>query len=299
MTQPDHPRPRLEFLRRELAATIPCIGDDAQARDELRAKSLPDLLIVYVNWMSRLVPARPRWLQFASGFWTERALAHERAIYDLVGTIRRGEDVTPWLSKKASTHGYTSRAGRRRRGPEWGDKDYALNAFEAHHLHLKPSQTSALLYVLFSRDGALAVLLGDHGSFDDGSLEEAVLRARVEHDYMVMRGAFALARETTPAGRNVLGRHGIGTMVTVNGNVVMSHGLSTAGTSSSHGMQAMKIIRSLEAWDSLLDDDVGKRELLGEAGLQITTPEWAFWYTDLCIKNQGSNSWTLLLPGAL
>ena len=108
--------------------------------------------------------------------------AHRKAIYDLAEKIEAGQDLTPFLSDRVHRYGYVglkTRTGKKRRGPEWEDKDYALNAYETHHLHLDTKGTEELLYVRFSRDGAFFVMLGNHDSFDDGTLAQAVAEMHV------------------------------------------------------------------------------------------------------------------------
>ena len=106
---------------------------------------------------------------------------HREAVYQLAKKIEAGDDLTPFLSDRIARFGYVSSANKRSksRGVEWQDKDYALNAFDTHHLHLKPAGTKALLYVCFSRDHAFLVMLGDHKSFDDGTLAQALEGDRV------------------------------------------------------------------------------------------------------------------------
>ena len=102
---------------------------------------------------------------------------------DLIKKIERGDNLTPFLSDRIHHFGYvrpTALQNKKRRGlVEWEDKDYALNAFETHHLHLSPKGTKELLYVIFSRDLAFLVMVGDHKSFDDGTLAEAIADAKV------------------------------------------------------------------------------------------------------------------------
>ena len=53
-----------------------------------------------------------------------------------------------------------------------------MNAFGTHHLHLTPKRSQELLYVIFSRNDAFLVMLGDNDSFDDGTLAQAISEAR-------------------------------------------------------------------------------------------------------------------------
>ena len=92
--------------------------------------------------------------------------------------IKAGEDLKPFLSDKISTHGYVRPIfdeGGTIKGTRWGDKDYALNCYETHHLHLDTSirpngwsgRTKDLLYIIFGRETAFLIMVGNHKSFDD------------------------------------------------------------------------------------------------------------------------------------
>src|SRR4051794_21605091 len=152
---------------------IPCVPDAEVARAELRAMPLLELLGVYVNWVQRFIPPRPREVRIVPKFWesrfTQECGGEGLALAD---KIAKGAGLTPHLSNKVHTDGYApmhlnTRGRTHPRGPEWGDKDFALNAFGVHHLHLAPtngkprrSERGYLLYAAFGRSTAALVYLG-------------------------------------------------------------------------------------------------------------------------------------------
>jgi hypothetical protein len=88
----------------------------------------------------------------------------------------------------------------------WDDKDFALNAYEAHHLHFKKmdargrrSHSNDLLYVKVLRDTACVLMLGEHRSFHNGTLEEAVLQMRADNDELVIKEFTTLKRLGRPS----------------------------------------------------------------------------------------------------
>src|SRR6185312_6876021 len=113
---PDKPLPpRVEALRQAMIAEIPCSPDTGEVRAELAGMRVRDLFATFYNWASRRLPPRPRTVQFAPGFWDAGANADEQTIYDLAGRIRRGEDLSGFLSNRVGTDGYVPRpAGKRR-----------------------------------------------------------------------------------------------------------------------------------------------------------------------------------------
>ncbi|HWA88621.1 MAG TPA: hypothetical protein VG889_01205 [Rhizomicrobium sp.] len=276
--------PRVELLRRELVQAIPC---KPAARAELESMHLSDLMGVYVNWVVRLVPPRRRNVTFAHGFWTEKALAQEKAIYNLVEQIRLGACLDPFLSKKVRTDGFVPRPAGKRKGIEWGGKDFVLNILDVHHLHLDARHGDTLLYGFFYPNDAHFVLLGGHKSFDDGSLEEAVVATRADHGHLTLRGIMPPAESFTPQERRRLARYGVSTVAQVGGRMVIGAAPTTAGTSIRHGQCADGILRCLRETEPKLDDPAFLGRLCADIPLKVTDPVWSLHYTDLGICQRG------------
>ena len=179
-------RPRLLRLHERISGLIPCCPEDVRA--DLRVMDLRKLLSVYINWADRFIAPRPRRVVTWDGFLRHGTAApHMDAVRALGERIERGNDLKPWLSDHISRFGYVRRKTRSKGIKSPGiekDKDYALNAYDTHHLHLSTAvqpngwvkRTRALLYACFSRDRAFLVMVGDHNSFDDGSLAKALAR---------------------------------------------------------------------------------------------------------------------------
>ena len=271
-TMIDLTRPRLEEFRRWLVQTIPC--EPEHVRADLAARPLSALLIDYMNWRDRFVSTRARnvttWEKFLGD---PRALNFWPDITRLAQRITAGEDLTAFLSKDIAQFGYvrpkTSKDGKRR-GIEWGDKDYALNSYGVHHLHLsnriKPSgwvrRTDDLLYVSFNRDSAFFLMVGDHKSFDDGSLNQAVAESRADSG-RVLKG---VAGETmSHAERNKLQRHGVITAVAVGDKTVPGAMISSAGTSIFHSTHASIMMRVIEKQELLIDDNATRQQFFSLA----------------------------------
>ena len=148
----DFNSPRLRRFRDQLAELIPC---DPEVRADLEQMGLPEFLLRYVNWRDRYVEPRARRVMVWDGFWQHGSPQfHLVAVTELAKRIESCADLKPYLSDRIDRFGY-GRATRQHQRPfavEWEDKDYVLNAFGVHHLHLTPQGTDELLYVSFSRD---------------------------------------------------------------------------------------------------------------------------------------------------
>ncbi|MBX9591210.1 MAG: hypothetical protein K2X43_18130 [Hyphomonadaceae bacterium] len=296
---------RLNDLCRRAAATIPCWPDDAVTRAELDELDLPDLLVAYVNYADRVVPPRP------DDFWNARAEEHRATLSSIEGKIRRGDDLGPHLSELLRTHGFVAARRRSDRpkkalGPTWDDKDFALNAYEAHHLHLSTKvrsdglveRTDDLLYVGFSRDAAVMVMVGDHKSFDDGSLAAAVARWRAANTTCIVNAKPSVVR--TFDDERKLARRGVTTIMAVNDKVLLNASVSTSGHRTLGVLHALKSTRMLEHVDPQLDDPAFVASVWGDNASRL--PErpqfnWYLEYADLLLMEEVSKTATRLVTG--
>jgi hypothetical protein len=216
-----------------------------------------ELLSRYINWADRFVAPRPRRVVTWDGFHRHgTATAHWDAVSALAAEIEAGNDLTPYLSDKLNRSGYVPAKDDRKkrpRGLEWADKDYALNAYEMHHLHLNPAGSEELLYVSFSRNDAFFLMVGDHKSFDDGSLAQAIAESRVGTSYE-LNGVVAPRQRRTMNEYNQLQRRGWSTFFPIGGRAVMGATLSTAGTSWLHTKHAQRLLRVIQKVDAQIDE---------------------------------------------
>src|SRR5260370_28160213 len=173
-----------------------------------------------MNLCDRFITPRPRKVFSWDGFLKHgRASKHLTAVQRLQEKIEAGADLRLFLSDQPERYGYVrpkvDERGKRR-GLQWGDKDYALNAYDVHHLHLgagfrsdgRTKRTKELLYASFARDTALFVMVGDHKSFDDGTLAQAIAEARVAAGDTV-KGVMGTERQFSPKGRKRRQRRGM------------------------------------------------------------------------------------------
>jgi hypothetical protein len=267
-----------------------------------------DVIAAYMNWVDRLIPQRSRETMVWDGFWSRNnPRRHAEAINTLIGLLRAGADMTPYLSRYVQTHGFEP--ARERRGIQWqnsgrGHKDFALNAYDLHHLHLKPSDSHGrhpggsreLLYVGVSRKEVLLVMLGDHRSFDDGTLHEAVAswQADAGRD---LKGVVGITSERTPQEAVRLLRNGVGGVTRAGPKFVPAGLISTAGTSIEHRRWADRISSVIEDYDARLDDPSFRSGWQADFGISAeATLSWGFWYGDFGVVDEADNSFYPLLP---
>lgn len=247
-----------------------------------------ELLGRYVNWADRYVMPRPRRVVFWEGFLRHGSpLAHWEAVLHLVKKIEAGDDLTPFLSDRIRRFGYVPAKDEnaKPRGIEWGDKDFALNVFGAHHLHLRAKGSRELLYVVFSRNEAILVMVGDHKSFGDGSLARAVSESRLRTSYE-LKGILGPRHPRARHEQNKLPWYGFATADEVDGHMVLSANPSRAGTSPLHTGHADRVERMILRLEPQLDESGFGREAFERSGRPYPAApnfEWVMQHCDLCL----------------
>lgn len=99
---------RIKQFRLTIAKQIPKFPNDRETLSVLESKSLPSLLLAYVNWAYRLIPPRPRRVTIEPTLTADprwKALAINTKL--LLERVRRGDDLSPYLSLRAFKNGYT------------------------------------------------------------------------------------------------------------------------------------------------------------------------------------------------
>jgi len=235
--------------------------------------------------------------QFAAGLTAK----NQEAVGAIAAAIRNGDDLTPYLSGRATRLTRRSRLSRRisESKPGKAKVDFALEAYGVHHLHLSPKRSDELVFVVFGREDALLLMLGDHKSFDSGAVETAITSARAAVGSMTLQGVVGLAREYTPGERQRLARSNINCIVQVGDEFVLSSNLSSAGTSLEVRRLADRMCDNLEQFERQLEGP--QAGLLCDDGtlLHIADPEWLLVNTDLCIRERNAKNVFLVVPGLL
>jgi hypothetical protein len=137
-TTPPTESKRVKALRLGLAKQIPKFPNHKASIQTLERKSLGSLLIDYANWAIRYVAPRPRKVIIEpTASMDSRWKVLQKDIAAFLEKVKRGDDLTPHLSLKPHTRGYTPAASAQ--GPDvdrWADKDMLLNVMGYHHFHL-------------------------------------------------------------------------------------------------------------------------------------------------------------------
>ncbi len=301
--------PRLNALRAKLLGQIPAMSGSQQ---KLSALTLSQAMDVYIAWASRFIKPRRRVVAYAPGFWrNEAAIERGGDLLSLEAVVRAGGDLTPYLSSRVFTDGYSApRQANNRKKLDWSGKDFALNAYGIHHLHFIPSSGKTrgaepgrhghLLYVDFQRHEATFLMVGDHKSFDDGTLHNAVIEARATSGAWELRGIRPSRNPDDHKDQFRLARHGLTTTDVRDGRVFVGAFLGGAGNSPHNTRHADRIMLTLADAEPRLDLGTFQQQLFAQAGRPAPNApifEWHVEYTELSVIEHTSQIKFIMVDG--
>lgn len=265
-------------IREYVLLHLPCRPQDRAALERERAS---DLLIIYFNWLHRLIDAQPRQVHLsevlaAQPFWTGKR--YGGALSALRNKIEIGGDLTPHLSKGVRI-GFQERT-RPKKLQRRLDLDLLLNDWGIHHLHLSSSvepdgfvtRDGPLLLGVFQPGEAYLVDIIDHGDWSRQSIMEIAIRnwpdAGIAYE---LKSVLGLERSVDDVDRKQLRNAGINVPLEIGGKVYMSpQGLSSAGTSIRAAMRAQQIRRDIDWFCRKLEaEPLWPVGLLLQAGLPV------------------------------
>ena len=129
---------RVKKLRSEIISAIPRVPNNKESLISLQNKHLTDLLIVFINWQLRFVRQWERRVVIEDSAKNDaRWNLFKEQIETFLEKVRKGEDLTPFLSLRASKRGFSLFADNPTSSEDsWDDKDFLLNVMGYYHFHL-------------------------------------------------------------------------------------------------------------------------------------------------------------------
>lgn len=297
---------RVQRLKDDIVASIPCEREDA--RRELAEEPISAVLTHYMTWVDRLIPPRPRAVNFRADFWARNLSDRQlEALAKITNISILGGDLGPYLSRAVTLRGFS---GQSIKSMKWvvrddGHKDFALNSYDLHHLHLtatggngkRSGPSNDLLFVRVTRTELRFVLFGNHASFMSEELER-IAAIEMSGDGLIVRGLTAPREDVAAEERIAMRRAGFTVPVTLAGEVVAMPPVGMDGTSAKHRSHVKNALRFISAWDSRIDNTQGLEEFARWSGMQantLTDLRWGFYYGDLCLQVNPATS-VLCLP---
>lgn len=170
--------PRIQAFRESMIKDLPRAPNDKASRASLEAMPTRRLILAFITWRMRLIPARPRKVSLWAGGVTPSELhAAEPRLRPLLKKVEAGEDLTPHLSDLVMTKGVVlPGANPADRGK---DIDAVLTRDGLHHFHVgvvglgNPKARSGVLVFVEVLDEEFRIIaISDHGAFEQGSGEQ-------------------------------------------------------------------------------------------------------------------------------
>jgi len=260
---------RIKKLRQEIIKAVPKFPNNKGTKQELESKHLADLLVVYLNWASRLIVARPRKVEVESTVTSDlRWNAISSNFLKLKEKIIKGEDLIPHLSLKAQEKGYTPAASQTGAGADkWADKDFLLSIMGFYHFHLGEVQergknitirSDEVIFASVDRFTFRAIGIFDHPVFDD--VDPLSKKMSAERTRLWQLFDNAIAKGVPP------------------GNVVVPTIITTSGHTSYVVHMAGEYAKIIKEVDSKLDIKEFVHSLYKETGIEPPRNPKFEWY---------------------
>lgn len=169
--------PRVQALRKELITETPKVPNDRATAAHMSAFGTHQLMLVYLAWKMRLVPAKPRKVLIWSGGVDPRYFSTIRSqLQPLLGKVERGQDLKPHLSGLVHRRGFAVPEGSKEKLRY--ELDGVLTKTGLHHFHVGPitpsnpcGRSGRLVFADVTDDEFKIIAISNHDAFDTGSKE--------------------------------------------------------------------------------------------------------------------------------
>jgi hypothetical protein len=204
--------PRNQAFRDEMINLIPRAPRNQASLELLRAMPTRQVILAFVNWRMRQIPAKPRAVRLWSGGVTPLQFQVAKPkLRPLLEKVAAGKDLTPHLSGEAKNKGIIlpgARPADRRK-----DIDMVLTRQGLHHFHVgiptpgsPKGRSGTLVFVEVLEEEFRIVAISDHCAFKPGSAQQLHF-FRICHSYMakdVTPGQAFMANPVIAPGHSML-----------------------------------------------------------------------------------------------
>jgi hypothetical protein len=171
---PDSYPPRIQAFREEIIKTLPRAPNTRDSLEALRAMPSHGLILAFVTWRMRFIPARPRLVRF----WSGGALPFQfrtvkPRLQPFLEKVASGKDLTPYLSDLVNRRGIVLSGAKRQ------DIDMVLTRQGLHHFHVGTASSAnpkgrsgTLIFAEVLETEFRVVAISDHRAFVLGSPEQ-------------------------------------------------------------------------------------------------------------------------------
>jgi hypothetical protein len=170
--------PRIQAFRDEVIKILPRAPNNRASLETLRAMPTRRVILAFLTWRMRLIPAKPRLVRlWSAGVTPSQFQAARPKLRPLLEKVAAGKDLTPHLSNLVHKTGVVLPGARPRdRGR---DIDMVLTRQGLHHFHVgkvgpgnPTGRSDALVFAEVLDKEFRIVALSDHCAFQRGSAEQ-------------------------------------------------------------------------------------------------------------------------------
>jgi hypothetical protein len=170
--------PRIQAFRDSMIKVLPRAPNNKASREALEAMPTHRVILAFVTWRMRLIPAKPRTVKLWSrGVTPSQLRAAERRLRPLLQKVEAGKDLTLHLSDLVTTKGVIlPGANPSDRGM---DIDMVLTRHGLHHFHVgvaapgnPKGRSGSLVFAEVLDKEFRIVAISDHRAFERGSTEQ-------------------------------------------------------------------------------------------------------------------------------
>lgn len=238
-------------IREHVLSALPY---DLALRPELEAKPPAELLVIYLNWCNRLVPAQPRTVHRSAALIQNPLATTLKADLDqLISEMEQGDDLTSHLSRRVKI-GYergTSGNFNQRR-----DLDLMLADWQVHHLHISSAidpdgfvkRDGPLLFAAFRPDSVYLIDIFPHTAWTREAITNILIDEWPNSGFVrEVKGVLSVTNTPSETERGALRGAGISApCIERNGKVYMvgAGGITSAGTAARATMRANHIFKA-------------------------------------------------------
>lgn len=280
---------RIKNFRKWLTKAVPRFPNDKETLVLLEEKHLVDQLIIFLNWRVRFVAPRKRTVLI------EKAAANDprwtslfARIDALLNKVKDGEDLTPYLSRRAITKGFSPETEKNEPNADhWADKDFLLNVMGLHHFHLVPCDGASereahndVLFASVSREQFEVIGIFNHEVFEStvpGSM--AAERAQLWRIFEEREQRGALPGQLLFGGMGGLG-------------------ITLSGHSATLVRAAQRYYQRIREIDPQLDDQSFIKDMFSLASVPAKPKfQWRLNYLDLGVLDESSGTFFIYAKG--
>lgn len=282
---------RIRKLRQEIINIVPKFPNNRETKEILEAKHLTGLLVVYLNWATRLITARPRRVEIEPEVTEDKRWNNLSKQFDkLKEKIINGDNLIPYLSLKAQEKGFTPAASQSNPDADkWADKDFLLNVMGFYHFHLGDIQetgkniakrTDEVIFAKVDRFTFRAIGIFDHTVFENvDPISKEMTSERMRLWQLFDK---TIAKEAAP------------------GSVVIPSMITTSGHTLDISQRAQEYVSIIKYIDSKLDDREFVNSLYEDTDIEPPKNPKIEWYlrgTDLGIFDRSTNLFSVFRYG--